>query len=63
MYTKNYGRTIYTISIAAYLVLDHVSLIKATSEGKRQHTSIDFFVFQYLCRLNFHFFFFFKRVI
>jgi len=45
MHTKHYGRTIFTISIAAYLVLDHVSLSKAASEGKRQNTFIDFFVF------------------
>lgn len=32
MHTKHYGKTIFTISIAAYLVLDNVGLIKAASE-------------------------------
>jgi len=43
MHTKDYARTIFTIFISAYLFLNHVGLIKAESEGKRQNTSYDFF--------------------
>lgn len=60
MHTKHYGRTIFTISIAAYLVLDHVGLTKTASEGKRQIIPLIFFFFLIIVLIEFSFSFFFQ---